>query len=417
MNSIIQQIKTTDRYILFIYFYCFIMPWNFFNGQFGTLTILLFIAWIGIFRKNTITETSKIFFFAPLLILFTYIAYTYITPFWSDSISDGLDYINQYTKYYFLFIPALFTTLNIDQAKNSIKLMILSFCLYSIFSLLIFFGFFTIEDSTAANPKGILAYSVATQYMAMGTLGGFFIAIFSKNKTIKMTFFMLSGLSFLALFANNSRTAQLAFLLSVVTIIFIYYKKSILKPKIFLFAGTSLIIILSLSFIILEKTEKLERYKKATQSAQKAFFENYYAGSTGARIFFNKEGIKIFAKNPIFGTGPIDNWEQHKETQKASPNFKHHIVSSFHSQHLDILTAFGLLGYALLVSSIIYLLYKTREEKEYFYIGLSFYVPIFYISFANATFYKKPINYILITVFVLLSVIAYRKVLENKNVD
>jgi len=415
-KKLINIIKTENKLILFIYLYMFIMPWNFVNGQFGTLTMLLFIAWIIVYKRRTFELSLKILKCIPLVLLCIYIIYTYITPFWSDSFIDGFKYINQYHKYYFLFIPILFTSLNMNQAKNSLKILVISFGLYSIFSLFIYAGLFTVEDSTSLNPKGIMGYSVTTQFMLIGSIACFVFAKFSDNNKLRIFFYSLSLLSFVALFINNSRTSQIAFLLSIITILLIHYKKTIFKPKVFISMGLFLIILSTLSLTLLDSAGKLDRYKKAIPLAKQALFEDYYTGSIGARIFFNKTGIEIISNNPIFGMGPLDNWIEHKKIQRNSPNFKHHYVPSFHSQHLDILTAFGLVGYLLLVASIVYLIYKLRENKEYFYIALSFYIPIFYISLANATFYKKPINYILISVFVLLSVIVYKKIRE-KSLD
>lgn len=80
-----------------------------------------------------------------------------------------------------------------------------------------------------------------------------------------------------------------------------------------------------------------------------------------------------------------------KNYQENDKNYTYQkIFSTYHSEHFDLITRYGLIGYFLLVLSILYLIYKLKNiNKEYYLISLCIYVPIFYISLANATFDKK----------------------------
>ena len=63
MISLINYFNKEDKYILFVYFYLFIMPWNFFKWQMGVLTVILFIWWLVKFRtqiKNRIIELDLV---------------------------------------------------------------------------------------------------------------------------------------------------------------------------------------------------------------------------------------------------------------------------------------------------------------------------------------------------------------------
>ena len=417
MIDTVNKIKLIDNYMLFIYGYLFIMPWNFFKGQMGLFTVILFIWWLIKFREGISLKLRTIFEFKPLLLFILFISYTYISILWSSDFLNGFYYVNSFNKYYFLVIPFIFTSMNSAEAKISLKILILSFACYSIFSLLIYFNLFTIQEtgSDSLNPKGIMAYSTSTQYMVIGSIASLFYAIFTKTKIIKVFFFILSILCFFALFVNISRTSQLSFLLSLFTIILIYYRARIFQIKSILIIIIMVVIILFTSWIILEKSNTIERYKTIYYEINTIIDKDIYEGSVGARIFFNKAGLEIFLNNPIFGTGPFDNWIEHRKIQENAHNFNHPYVSSLHSTHFEILTAFGLIGYSLLSLSIVSLLYSLRCNKEYFYIGLSFYISTFYISFANGNFFKKPINYVLIVTFILLCVIAYKEIGNKKN--
>ncbi len=424
--TIIDNMKRTDNFIIYLYFYFFVMPWNFEKWQMGVLSVIMFIWWIIKYKKEIMSKLKTIFEFKPLVILILFILYSYIAVFWSEDFSAGLKETNKFYKYYFFIIPVLFTSLTVHQAKNILKILIFSFSLYALFSLLIYLGLFTISEtnSNTYNPKGLMGYAIVTQYMAIGALGALIFALFEKKEfKFKIIFFIMSFLCFLSLFVNNSRTAQLAFLLASATILIVFYNKQFFKIKnLFVFIFTSFLL-LGLSFYLLNSSGKIDRFNLAYVEAKKVFVENKFQGSFGVRIYFYKAGLEIFKDNIFFGTGVIDNTKLLAYIQKNDPLYKgdngaKRIITSFHSEHMNTLTKYGIVGYLLLVSSIVYLLYLLRFDEKYFFIGCSFYIVIFYISLANATFLKKPINYILVSVFVLLSIIAYdeyKKRLTNDN--
>lgn len=414
MISIFKELKKVDNFILFIYFYLFVMPWNFNKGQMGALTIIMFIWWIFKYRGELYSKIKSILEFKPLVILILFILYSYISILWSDSFSDGFKEINKFHKYYFLLIPVLFTSLTFKEAKMSLKIIVVSFSSYALFSLMIYFGFFTLENNNDIyGPRGIMGYAIVTQYMAMGMIATFIFALFSKNKTTKIIFFLCSIFCLSAVFINNSRTAQLSLVLTITSISLIYYRSNLIKIKnLLLFLLFTILISIS-SIYLLNATDKFKRFNSAYKNIEKVFKEDKYSGSAGVRIYFNKIGYELFKDNPLLGMGPVDNNLELEKIMINDPSYVYKkTFSSFHSEHMNTLTKYGLVGYLLLFSSIVYLLFLLRKNKEYFLIGCSFYITIFYISFANATFLKKPINYILISVFVLLSIIAYS---EYKN--
>ena len=415
---LIEKIRNTDNYILFVYVYFFLMPWNLLKSQMGVLSIILFIWWVIKFKSEIFTKLKTILEFKPLVLLILFILFTYFSTLWSDSISEGFEYVNKFHKYYFLIIPILFTSLKVQEAKNSIIILLISFATYSIFSLLIYLGLFVIEDthSNVSNPKGIMGYAIVTQYMAIGVLGSFFLAIFTEEKKYKYLYFFISCICILSLLINNSRTAQIALVLAIITIIILNFRYSYFTIKrVFIFLILAFVLLAS-SLYFFEKSGKLSRYKAAYNELNEVVTQDKYKGSFGVRLYFNKVGIQVIKDNFFFGMGPEDNTRELNKIQKNDPNYKERYFESYHSEHIDLLTRYGVIGYLLLISSTIVLLYNLRFNKKYYYIGLSFYTITFYISLANATFAKKPINYILISVFVLLSIIAFNN-LKNKKHD
>lgn len=401
-----------DKYILYIYLYILLMPWNFEKSQMGILTAILFIWWIYKFKNNILIKLKYILNFKPLLLLLIFILFTYIATLWSDSITEGFKHVNKFHKYYLFIIIILFTSLNIKEAKTGLKVLIVSFGVYSLFSIMIYLGLFTIQETRSgiSNPKGIMAYAIVSVYMAIGAISSFFISYYSKNKPTKVLFIFIGILCLVALFINKGRTAQLSFIFSIVTLVATYGRNYIFKLKYII----GVIILLSTIFYILDTSGKLKRYQSAYSDVNKILNEDKYTGSFGARVYFYVVGSKILSDNFLFGMGPEDNINELIKIEKKE---KRYIYKSFHSQHLDTLTRYGFIGYLLLIFSIVYLLYKLKENREYYFYGLSFFIIIFYASLANVMLIKKPFNYIFITVFVLLSIIAYnqKKILNKKE--
>lgn len=419
-NQITTYLKNEDRYTLFIYFFLFVMPWNFFKWQMSAFALILLIWWIFKY-KNIVTDKLKtIAEFKPLVLLIIYILYTYISTLWSDSFHNALEHVNQFSKYYFILIPILFTSLKTEEAVNGIQIIIISFGLYALFSLCIYLGLFTIEDtgSNSNNPKGIMAYAIVSVYMAIGVISSFLIyKTFNINNTLKIVFLISSILCFIALFINNSRTAQIAFILSIITLSLFYYKSLIFKPKVFFSMSATVLLSLGISYYILQANGKLDRYLKAYDETKYALTEDDYSGSFGVRLYFNKVGLEILKNNLLFGTGPEDNIKKLNEymlNEKEKYNFNT-IYNSFHSQHIDILTRYGLIGYILIITSVIYLILSLRKVRNIFWISMTFFITTFYASLANVMLIKKPFNYIYICIFILLSVIAYNSNKKELN--
>lgn len=408
-NNTFLLVKDKNYFLLLVYLYIFLMPWNFFKSQMGVFTVILFLFWLIKFKTELKKRLSFIFQSKPLSLLIAFTVFTYVSALWSGNIEEGLKYVNSFHKYYFLLIPILYCSLNENEAKNSLKVLLLSFFSYSLFSICIYLGWFSIHEtgSDINNPKGIMGYAIVTQYMAIGTIGLFIMSLFENNKTYKYMFLTFSMICLFALLVNNSRTAQIALVLALLTIMVLYYGKKIFNLKYILYASCCTTILIVSIFFLLHSFNKLDRFQKAYNELAKVVYEDKYEGSFGLRVYFNKVGLEAVKERPILGFGPENNVKYLINYQENDPNYTYEkTFSTYHSEHFDLLTRYGLVGYLLLISSIVLLLKMLKAyDIKYYLIGLTFYIPIFYISLANATFAKKPINYILITVFILLCII------------
>lgn len=416
MQNLINQVRTTEPYFLYIYFYFFIMPWNFFNAQMGVLTIILLILWSLRFKHVVKRDNLKIFLFRPILFFILFILFAYISAFWSESFADGFKETNKFYKYFVIVIPLLLSSLSIKEAKHSLVALTLSFVIYSMFSLMIYLGLFEIvsSGSNINNPKGLFGFSTSTQYMSLGALITFFLGIFSKSNKLKVLFLSLSLICVFTVFVNNSRTSQLSLILtSLILLMFYFLKKFDFKNVIKSF--TLIFLLLTVFILILESTNKLNKFKYAYNEMNTLAKTGEYKGSFGVRLYMNKVGVETLIENPLIGVGPVDNNKILGLKMKEDEKYKGPIIPLYHSFHMNTLTKNGLIGYGLLSLSIIFLLVFLKNDKKNFYIALSIFAFLFFASLANGTLDKKPINYIYMSFFFLLSIIAYYNKFEQKK--
>ncbi|MDF1878445.1 O-antigen ligase family protein [Sulfurimonas sp. SAG-AH-194-C20] len=239
--------------------------------------------------------------------------------------------------------------------------------------------------------------------MVITSFSALFIFLYKAEKSTKLFYLGMSIVSVYALSVNYSRTSQLSFLLTalIFTAIFLKNKQS-LKLYVISF------IIIGVSIITFSQNDKImQKFNNVIPEIEKAYNIEVYEGNFGVRLYFNKIGLEIIKNNFFFGMGPVDNRNELIKREAEDKHYKERIIKHFHSEHMEILTAYGFIGYSLIFSAIVLLLYKLRDDKLYFNIGLSVYLTLFFVSFANKTLALKPLNYVYIIFFVLLSIIAY----------
>lgn len=412
MKSLLSKIKE-DYFISYIYLYIFLMPWNLLNGQMGLLSVILLIWWLVIGKnRGYFTKLKTIFDFKPLLVLILFFAFSYLSLLWTDNFDSAKIFLNYY-KYYWIMVPVLFTSLSKKQAENGLYIFILSLGAYALFSIFIFLNFIHVLDSSGNqistnNPRGILAYAIVTPYMAIGFLSALFISYYNNSKKIKIVFYAIALLCFIGIFINSGRSGQLSFFLTLFVLSFVY-RKQLFNFKILI----SFLILLLSSLYLLNHFNKVDRFKIGIQELQN-LEKNNFDGSWGARAYMWYAASDIIQKNPIFGTGVGDNIDEFIEFSKKHPS-EAYWMRSFHNQHLDVLTKYGLFGYALLLSSVFLLLRSLKDNILYFSIGITFFSITFFASLADIILLMKPYNTIFMLIFLLFSIIVYKQRNIKKN--
>jgi len=409
-KNLIDKIQE-NYFVSFIYLYILLMPWNFSNAQMGVLSIILLIWWLILGKENNyFSRLKNIFKFKPLIILILFLLWSYLSLLWTEDF-EWAKISLKYYKYYWIIIPIIFTTLSEEEAKNTFYIFIVSLGIYALFSLSIAIGIIDIIDCSTSpncqsNPRGILPYAIVSPYMAIATLSAGVIAFYTKSKNNQRFFTIISIFSFMALCINNGRAGQLAFLITLI-ILFLLYWRQLFNFK-FIFAFLFIII---LSIGLLTSSGKLNRMTNAFQELQD-IEKKEYSGSFGMRAYLCKAGIALIPNHPIVGAGAGDNINEfilYTETHPSNATW----LRSYHNQHLDTLTKYGIIGYLLLWGSVFSLLYSLRKKKKYFTLALIFFSITFFDSLADILLLMKPFNNIFILVFLLFSIISFSKKESN----
>lgn len=402
--------KNIEPFKIFLYLWILILPWDFTKGIMGIFSIIMIIWWLIIGkRKGYYTKLKEIFYNKSLLLFYIFLLYAYISLLWSNNLEFGINHLNFY-KYYWIVVPILFTVFEKEDVKNVLYILVISFGLYALFSLSIFVGLFEIRDSNSSNPKGILAYAVVTVYMAITTLWAFYFYLNEENKKMKYFMLFISIISFIALFANNGRIGQISFF-ATIFILMIYHRQYLIEYK-----KTLILFIISIlfGFSLLYSFGKLDRF--IIGAKELTILENtQFAGSWGQRAYMWYAAADGISNHPFFGAGVGDTIDEFIEYGNKNPS-KATWLRSYHNQHLDYLTKYGIFGYLLFISSIFVLLNSLYKYDRYFFtIGLIFFSIVLVDSLGDIILLMKPFNNIYALVFTMLSILVHKKYIEDKK--
>jgi len=407
MKNFIQNIEES-KYILFIYLFIFFTPFYLHRSQYVLFSILLLFFWLISDKPDTIKiKIKKLFLFKPFMLMFLFILYTYLSLSWTSDIKHGLWVQKAYRD--IIIITLLLLTLTKDKVQVAFNILLFSISLYALYSIGIFLDFYSVLDSNSSNPKGFLPYVRASQMFITAIVVAMIFFYYNKNRLYKYFYGATFLISIIALSINNSRSAKLTLILTLITFLIFFGK--------FFFSKRKLILIFFLTLILSGILFKFsDRFNHGFQNLENIIVNNNYQSSWGARSYMYITGIEIFKNNLLFGVGAGDSKDEYQKIA-VSENKNKKLCSyiHMHNQHIEYLVRYGLVGYALFTFSIISLLYSIRKYKKYYYIGILFFLTIFYNSIFNSIIDKKPINIIFFIIFSLLSVVALK--IKTDKVD
>lgn len=388
----------------YLYLFIFLVPWNFFKGQIGVLTALLILLWLITFQQNGYwTRLKTIFKSKPTILFFLFIVYTYSSYFWSTN-TEVYNSSQMFFKYYWVIVPLFFSILNHEEALKGIKIFVLSFGVYALFSISIYAGLLSIGASTVDNPQGTVSYTISTPYMALGVLMSYIFAFNETNLIQKRLYYGIALISLIGLFINYGRAAQIGFVLTASILLITYFRRNLNFKLLLIF-----VLALGAGVFVLNSVGKLDRFKVGFQQLTKYQEIENLEGSWGCRLYLIHASKEIIHNEPIFGAGAGDNIDQLIEWTKKHPNLQTDWNRTFHNQHLEFITKYGLIGYFLLISAVVVLLYQLKDLPLAFGSALTFFTFTAFDGIADIIILMKPYNNIFAMMFVLFAVIAYEK--------
>lgn len=400
-----------ENFEKYIYFYIFFLPIETFDIQMRILSVILLLWWFYLGKREGYFENLKnILSSKPLVLFFITLSYFYLSILWSSSIEDGLKITARIYKYYWLVVPILFTSISLKQAKNAFFVLTLSFISYSIFSFLIYNGILTGfgKGTSVNNPTGIYKYTVTSYYMIFGVVFSFLYYIYSKN--IKYKIFYLIGVFFsiFSFITIDGRNAKVTF---VLVLFFLFIMNIKLFKNIRYFIG--LIITLAVFIFLIYRSDTFHKFEVGVSELKSFDMKENYKGSWRERLFMLNVGIEVFKENLIFGAGGNDNIKYlHDYIDKNNLNFKKYW--NLHNLHIEYLSRYGVLGYALFLFSIFILLYYLKNTGIYFQIALTYYGVVLLSGFGDPLIYLEPHSDLYGLVFVLFAIIAHKSKKEEK---
>lgn len=386
-----------------LYFWFLITPLYLFNSQYVAFSIIILLFSLVLKKDKNLLKIrfSEIMKFKPILVLFMFIAYTYLSLLWTSNMEHGL-WAQKIYREALIFIPVLLFSLDMEDAKKGLKLFTYGFAIYAIYSLGIYFEFYTIKESIPSDPRGHLSYAIVTPMLAMGILFSYIHSYYSNNKLEKITFILIFILCLFAFLINNGRSAHLSIILTVFTFLLFFFRSFFTKKII-------LIMFLGFTISIYSLVNFSSKFTTGYKELKSVFLENKYEGSWGIRSYLYRTSVLILKDNPLFGVGAGDTRVEYRKIAEKENTYAS--FGSLHNQHFEILLRYGLLGYILLISSVCMLIYQLKINKQYQYLAFSLYCTIFYNGLFNSLMDKKPINILFLMSFVFFTLI----IIESKK--
>ncbi len=412
MSKFVCNKKISNLINYFIVIFAFSIPFD--KDITKQIIIILLILW---FMEGDIKEKFKTIISSPVIVFFIlFIAYNYISIFWSNHQGFAFDYVNKY-KYY-LPIIFIFTSIKKEYIKHSIYAFLIAMVISEIITYGIYFNVWTTPymEAKVINdfPMAFMShtmYSVILAFTAIFTLNKI---ILEKNNVIKFLLILMYLSVSINLFISGGRTGLVPFVVVQFIAIIFLYKFNIKKLL--------MLMILSI-FIFIMAYQNIDIFEKRINSGIsdiKNISNQQYSTSFGSRVAMAHTAISIIKENPLFGVGIKDNLDEMITIAYSESRYdiKHLILFydwHFHNQYIDIITQTGVIGLFLFLG-IFFMLYRVKiYDKEINNIKYLFILSVLFSIISSDLFHQKHFMY-LITLFIglILAQNRYEKLEKAK---
>jgi O-antigen ligase len=330
--------------------------------------------------------------------------FTYASALWSQSpefVNDDLNTNIDRFKYYFLIIPSIYLS---NLSKKDINRLLLFVAIAPVLSIVIYYtnhlGLTSIFPFKTPDEDLILSHYLVQNFFILLSILYLYIHILSATKTrdykkaaIYSLLLIVASISLVIHPDTTSRLMVLAFILIIAITPYFYLPKKVFFPL------ATLITVISISIVAVNPN-----FQRGIKSLEDAVTSERYVSSWGHRTAFALAGFEMFREHPLFGRGINDFSRPYEKIVEKNPDHFHNI-RRFHNEHINILVATGIVGYALLVIFFISLYRLNIRDRDIHVFKNITVISIFFIMLGEHYLsVKDTTNFIaiLITLFVLL---------------
>ncbi len=344
-----------DRYNKYMNYmiigYAFVLPMS--KAGVVFFEILLISMWI--FEGNFKYKIQEIKKSKTILILASFILFSFISFFWSSDTSFALLYIKKY--WHFLVIPAIYTSINSKYIKHIFAAFLLGVLATQTLSYSIFFEWIQYKNISPSNPSPFMNGSDISLFLCMASILILNIIFSSTNLKYKILYMVLLISTVSNLFINTGRTGQVAFVIALSITLILNIKNKITA----ILSSILLVLIILISAYNVSPIFN-DRSTLAYNDIKAALFEKDYSQSFGQRVSLWIMGVNVAYDNLPLGTGIGD---ERVGMQKYANKYNVTIFQGnegyidYHSTYIQYFTQLGIVGLLL----TIYLSYSLFTLK------------------------------------------------------
>lgn len=393
------NIEIATKNIKIILFFAYLLVYYIFGAdtekvKYSEIILLLFM---GLEFLN-ILKTKKIKYCIPIIIVFAFAFYCFLSNFWAINSELAID------KSKTLFILAVFLLItynffsNIENAENILlKIIMYAGIIFSIYIIMYYgiseyFGKLIRGERIGAEINNVNAIGLQT---SISIIIAIFYGLYENNKG----YFLLSIIPLIVSLGTGSRKVIILILVGLVLLFILKREEKIdivsITKKVLIF------IIVSLTFVYIAKVPMFSTaFERFQMSINSITGQGKVDNSTQTRATFIKAGIDQFLKTPILGIG-IGN--SGYITEQATGWFTY-----LHNNYVELLATTGIIGFCLYYSVYFYIIFNCvkmlKKKNKYTNIVLIIFLINIILEYAMVSYYSK-ITYI----YILLGLISVEK--------
>ncbi|MBA5249986.1 MAG: O-antigen ligase family protein [Gammaproteobacteria bacterium] len=277
---------------------------------------------------------------AAILYFFTFV----IGLLWSDNVETGLNIIKR-TLPFLLLIPIFLTITKKAYIKYYLGAFLLAMSIAEISSYLVFFEIVPpFRKATLADPSVFMDHISYNPFLAIAIYIILNKLLFERSLTglTKYLYIIFALTASINMFITGGRAGQIMYFSMLVILIFQYFHKQILKAIIFS------VLVIPTIFITAYSTSDIFHNRANKAITTFTNFEDNQTTSTGQRITFVINSLRIIKQNPVFGVGTGDfTSEYRKINQQHTPALVN--TSNPHNMYVFIGVQLGIVGIVIML--------------------------------------------------------------------